>query len=292
MSAPEIIAAASAPTTLGAAILYARHNISVIPCAGKKPALPSWEYYQARRADEPRILQWHREGKLTNVGVVCGRVSDNLVIVDLDGQKAVDAFAITFPDLLDTFSVTSGSGLGMHLYYRVTELPPTTRVVACTYGNVELRANGTYVVAPPSLHPVSGKPYTIARREGIQQLHHMRPVVEWIKRLIADKHGGKMPPPANRQRTEIKHATRYGRAALAGETAKVRAARAGRNDTLFSAALRLGNLVAGGHLSRTDVEQALFDAAAHLSADDGEAATIRTIASGLDRGIKNGMAGR
>ena len=291
MSEFEIIAAASAPTTLGAAVLYARHNISIIPCAGKKPALASWEYYQARRADERQLLQWQRDGKLTNIGVVCGRVSDNLVVIDLDGQAAVDAYAITFPDLLDTFAVTSGSGLGMHLYYRVSELPPTTRVVGCAYGNVELRANGMYVIAPPSIHP-SGKPYTIARRAPIQPLNHMRPVVDWIKRLMMDKHGGKLPPPANRPKGEIKDATRYGRAALAGETAKVRAARAGRNDTLYSAALRLGNLVAGGHLRRADVEYALFEAAAHLSADDGEAATLRTIASGLERGIQNGMAGR
>jgi hypothetical protein len=222
-------------------------------------------------------------------GIICGKVSE-LVVVDLDGEAAIEAFRLKFPGMMETYAVRSGSGHGLHLYYSPAYIPSTTRVVGTPFGNFELRSNGCYVVAPPSIHP-SGAPYRIENRARILAVHDLNPIRDWFLSLMAQKHGGKLPPPTNRK-GEIRHASNYGRAALAGEAAKVRAARAGRNDTLFSAALRLGNLVAGGHLSRADVEHALFEAAAHLSADDGEAATIRTIASGLDRGIKNGMAGR
>ena len=283
-----IVRAALQPNVYLASLAYANLGFSILPCAGKKPALAYWTHLQKRIALAPTINLWDTTGLLTNVGIICGAVSHNLVVMDLDGDAAIEAFYDQFPFLGNTYTVRSGSGHGRHLYYRVRNLPPTTRVIGSQFGNIELRANGTYVIAPPSVHPDTHQPYQLATIAEILVLAEMRPVVEWIKSLIREKHGGNMPPAANTHERPVINNTAYGHAALAGECVKVRRAAVGaRNHTLYEAALRMGSLIHDGKISASEVEQRLFDAAHELSASDGEAATRRTIASGLARGMEN-----
>lgn len=285
---PAILLPAEAPSVYFATRMYAAMGLSVLPCAGKKPALSQWAHLQKRVALAPTIDLWHKTGLLENVGIICGAVSGGLVVMDFDGEAAFAEFSSRFPDLLDTYTVRSGSGHGYHLYYYVLYVPPTTRVIGIDVGNIELRSNGAYVVAPPSIHPDSHHPYVVHRASDIAYLHNMRPQVDWIKSLIQQKHGGTMPPAANASKGAVINNTAYGRAALAGECVKVRSAVAGaRNHTLFEAALRMGSLIHDGKISGAEVEQRLFDAAHELSAADGEAATRRTIASGIERGLLN-----
>jgi hypothetical protein len=281
---PATVQAARSETTFAAALAYSSLGLSVLPCKGKEPALRYWKHLQTQRANRPEIFKWAEMGLFGNVGIIGGAVS-GVVMVDLDGLNAVEAFSLTFPHLLNTFSVTSGSGLGAHLYYAPEVIPPTTRVSGSLYGGIELRAHGAYVVAPPSIHPISGKPYTIARALPIMQVPHLREVVEWIKSLMAQKHGGQLPPAAGKYQP-VRKIDAWAAAALERESGAVRAAAAGaRNDTLNRAAFKLGQLVQQGRLSRADVEQALMSAAAGLSATDGEQTVIRTINSGLTAGM-------
>lgn len=282
-----IVEAARRATVLEAALAYTDLGISVLPVSGKVPAIRSWAERQRKRAPVAMIQYWHREGLLSGVGIVAGAVSRNLVIMDLDGLDALAAFYKRFPQLADTYTVTSGSGKGAHLYYYAETMPKTTRVVSASIGNVELRADGTYVVAPPSIHP-SGKPYTVARELPIMRVAHLYEVVNWIKSLIQQKHGGKMPPAPNAGQGRINNSTAYGRAALAGEAAAVRMAPPGaRNNQLYRSALKMGSLIADGRIDRGSVESALFAAAAALAADDGEASVLRTIASGINKGLES-----
>ena len=281
----SLLQAAHASTPYRAALAYAELGLSVLPCTGKTPALPYWRPLQTHAATPTAITRWYQSGLLTNVGIICGKVSGGLVVIDLDGTLAVEAFQVRFPQFLNTYTVTSGSGHGLHLYFECDPVPPTTRVVGTPYGNVELRADGCYVVAPPSIHP-SGRPYSIFNAAAIMRPETLRPVVEWIKALMREKHGGTLPPPANAG--QIVHKTAYGVAALRGEAADV--ARAGigeRNDRLYRAALKMGSLIADGKIDRSSVERALFAAAAALSQTDGEGATLRTIASGINRGLES-----
>lgn len=280
-----LLYAAEAETVYEAAIHYSTQDFSVLPCRGKKPGLLNWKHLQERRADLATINKWDEAGLLENVGIICGRVSNNLVVIDLDGRQAVEAFSAQFPALLDTYTVQSGSGQGAHLYLYVDDLPPTTRVVGGPGGNVELRADGCYVVAPPSIHP-SGNPYTISNAAPILRVYQVREVVTWIKALMLEKHGGVMPPPT--PRTPVQRATGWAGAALRAECAAVFHAPAhSRNDTLNRAAFKLGQLVGAGLLIRRDVEQELLIAAAPLAQADGDMSVIKTIRSGLTAGINN-----
>jgi hypothetical protein len=282
----SILVAAEAPNVYIAARLYAAMGLSVLPCTGKKPALSNWTHLQHRIALPVTIDLWQKTGLLSNVGIICGDVSDGLVVVDLDGQAAIDAFRITFPDLLDTYSVRSGSGEGLHLYYVSRVVPPTTRVTGLDMGNIELRANGAYVIAPPSVHPESKKPYTISNPQAILLLPDLHEVVNWIKALIREKHGGTMLPVANK--SLVINPTAYGAVSLRNAAVEVARALPGeRNHTLYRMALKMGSLVADGKISAAQVERELLAAAGALTQSDGEAATRRTIRSGLHTGMQS-----
>jgi len=278
---PGIAAAASESTAYLAALSYADLGLSVIPTnADKTPAI-SWQRYQRERANHRQITQWRADCLFGGVGIICGAISRNLVVIDLDGEDAVFAFQMRFPQLLETYAVTSGSGRGAHYYYRLPHSEPTCRVTASAFGNVELRSDGCYVIAPPSIHP-SGKPYTIHQAGRVLALDTLKPVSDWIKSLMRNKHNGHMPPPTGK----IVQASPYARAALAGECAAVsNAAQGGRNNALNRAAFKLGQLVAGGKIARHEVERGLYDAARAEISDQGEQSVLKTIKSGIEAGM-------
>jgi hypothetical protein len=179
---PPILRAAQAENVVQAAFHYAALGFSVLPLQGKCPVIP-WRHWQKYAAPPPLIEIWARAGFLQNVGLVCGPVSRNLVVLDLDDPRGYRALQHTFPDLLNTFTVATGSGQGKHLYYFARHLPPTTRVLGGSLGNIELRAQGCQVVAPPSRHPHTHQLYRVEYSLPIQMLPDLAPLVGWITAL-------------------------------------------------------------------------------------------------------------
>src|SRR5687768_15982957 len=84
-----------------AALTFHRAGLCVIPLRGKHPALTEWKQYQATRPTEQEIENWHTSGLLTNIGLVCGAVSNNIIVIDFDGPGGYPAFAATFPHLAE-----------------------------------------------------------------------------------------------------------------------------------------------------------------------------------------------
>ncbi len=282
---PLILDCARESSVHQAALLYSAAAISVLACRqDKTPALSNWKHLQQRLADTTTINRWHEAGLLESVGLICGRVSGNLAVVDCDGLEAVNAFSERFPRLTETYTVLSGSQKGAHFYFYAKVCPPSARVVGAPFGNVELKSDGTYVIAPPSLHP-SGNAYQVINPAPILHVFDLRDVVDWIKgQQPAGQPSGALPSASG----QVIHGTAYGRAALVGECAYVRmAAQGSQNNALFRASLKLGSLIRDGKLSRADAERELLAAAAALTARDGETATLRTIASGLNCGMES-----
>src|SRR5687767_10853602 len=98
-----------------AAVAFQRSGLCIIPLRGKHPALVEWKQFQTTRSTEENIEYWHQSGLLTNIGVVCGAVSNNTVVIDFDGPGGYPAFAATFPHLAETFTVATGGGIGKHI---------------------------------------------------------------------------------------------------------------------------------------------------------------------------------
>lgn len=282
---PDIVRAAESRTVLQAALAYEQLGFSCLACnIDKSPAVRQWKHLSTRRASQETIKLWAHTGLLKSVGLILGDVSRGIVVIDCDGLDAVLEFAHAFPALTDTYKVESGSGKGAHFYLQVDDVPPTTRTVGQHFGNIELRSGGSYVIAPPSAHP-SGMHYRVVQPFPIKRVTNLNAVRRWIEALIAEKHGGKMPPAANAR--AVVHTSAYARAALLIQADRVAAARIGaRNMALNMAAFRMGRLVREGNISRADVESALEQAAQDLIETDGIASVRRTIESGLNAGIE------
>ena len=182
---PPIVQAAQSPDTISAARRYAALGFSVLPMRGKRPALSSWKTYQSQAASLAAIAAWAAAGRFHNVGLVCGAVAKacGLVILDLDGRAAYLAFASRFPHLAATFTITTGSGRGQHVYLLVEQTPRPNRALNTPLGNVELRSSGQLVVAAPSTHPQSGRPYTVMRPLDLLRVPDVDDVARWIVQL-------------------------------------------------------------------------------------------------------------
>jgi hypothetical protein len=192
---PLIVQAAKQSNSYLAATQYAKLGLSVIPLGGKRPALKSWKAYQQRQATQPEIDQWYQQGLFNNVGIVCGAVSDNLVVLDLDGVAGYPAFVATFPELADTYTVATGGGVGRHVYFKANSMPSSVKAMNTPIGNLELCGNGRQVVAPPSIHPTTGNAYRVGIANNILYVDALSDLVKWIESFKAPEQPPTWKPP-------------------------------------------------------------------------------------------------
>jgi len=279
----NMFTASHQPTVRDAAVSYFYEGLSVIPLTGKQCRI-KWAIYQDEIALPQTIHHWAKSGVLQNVGIVCGAVSRNLVVMDLDGLAAIEAFEKQFPYLLDTFTVITGSGKGKHLYFRVDDLPPTTTVKYPNHQAIEMRSSGLYVVAPPSLHPETHALYKAMSDAPIRHLPHLNGVKEWIYSLLARK--PQTVKPGGQRTIGSGNIPRWAEAALDYECRDVRLSSEGnRNNILNRAAYNLGQIVADGHLSESTVVQSLLSAALTTGLSETEAS--KSIQGGLKIGLQH-----
>lgn len=147
------------------ALWWAQQGFTVFPLNGKKPfARFKWKNQCTR--DPERINRLWTRYENANIAVVCGKPSGNLLVIDLDvdKDKGVDGgedlhrWEEENERLPETFRVLTGNG-GIHLYYYTDGRPIKNK--ARIYDGVDLRYNGGYVVAPPSVHPDTGVLYEV-----------------------------------------------------------------------------------------------------------------------------------
>lgn len=136
---------------LNYALKYRSLGLSVIPLRqnGKEPLI-LWAEFQKRRATEQEIKEWWNAVPNANIGIVTGKISD-LIVVDLDGMEGIGSAQ----KLGLTSSLVSLTGNGKHLWYKNN---PNVQNSVRTLPGVDIRAEGGYIVAPPSIHK-SGKRY-------------------------------------------------------------------------------------------------------------------------------------
>jgi putative DNA primase/helicase len=132
---------------------YHSQGLNVIPCKkGKKEPAVAWKKYQSEKYTLPISEE-------NNIAVVCGAISDNLFVIDLDSPELIQDF-----DFLkeQTLVVQTGSG-SYHIYCKPTKgQKPSTMILSNEKSQtVIINSDGTYVIAPPSIHPDSGEPYQI-----------------------------------------------------------------------------------------------------------------------------------
>lgn len=135
------------------ALHYLRMGFSIIPLEprGKKPLIP-WAEFQKRLATEAEVRSWWAKTPDANIGIVTGKVS-GIGVVDLDGPEGIAEgrrLGLTSP-------LISLTGRGQQLFYSHTGELICNSVKK--YPGVDVRGDGGYVAAPPSVHP-NGKRYS------------------------------------------------------------------------------------------------------------------------------------
>lgn len=133
------------------ALALAQLDWGVIPLRpGDKRPLKPWREYQKRKLTDTEIVEQFERNPDANIGVVTGHVS-NLLVLDCDEPDALKRLGRGVP--VTPFAETAR---GQHYYFALPDA--TIRSTTAIADGLDVRANGGYVVAPPSVHP-TGKPY-------------------------------------------------------------------------------------------------------------------------------------
>lgn len=140
---------------------YIDRGLAVIPLGeGKKT--PATKHGINDWSDNPgQVDVWWGINRWFNVGIVTGQPSGGVIVIDLDvhdadhdGTKTLSEWEAYHGKLPETWEQVTGSG-GRQLFYRVGH-----KVKNSTNGalGVDIRGDGGFVVAPPSVHP-NGESY-------------------------------------------------------------------------------------------------------------------------------------
>lgn len=238
-------------------------------------------------SDLDTITRWWTENPGANIGQPAH--GNGYRILDVDPKSGGDesfeklhtyVLDRTGFDLMDTLIQNTGAfqpgRRGMHLLYSGTGdgIPSKTKPFGADMPGLDTRGVGGYIVTWPSLH-ISGVKY-----EYLDWLHEPAPWPTILTDLLnPPKVAAKVQPIRQRGTT-----AGYAEAALDKELAIVRAAEVGtRNDTLNVAAFNLGQLVGGGQLSESTVQDELLSAATSIGLGTIEA--LKTINSGITSGM-------
>lgn len=185
--------------------LYTKLGWVFFPVNGKLPKIVNWP--QAAQ-NGPGWVSAHwghvpprgvvenatggRTGDLTpshNVGVCTGKRSDVLVL-DIDprhdGEETLHELEATLGPLPETPQVITGGG-GTHYYFRRPRTDTPIRNSAGKLGpGVDVRCDGGYVVAPPSIHPDTGRAYfwDVGTHPEDCELAHLP--LAWLQAVMSD----------------------------------------------------------------------------------------------------------
>jgi putative DNA primase/helicase len=174
-------------------------GVSTIPILtnGTKRPLVQWAEYQARIPELGELDRWWGNGHDYGIAVICGSVSGNLEMTELEGDVASNADLMEMLEseaviagldwlwqgLFQTYAEWTPSG-GIHLIYRISDhpVPGNEKVARAADGKVrvETRGEGGYVIVAPTsglCHP-SGESWNLLGNSQPGQI----PEITWSER--------------------------------------------------------------------------------------------------------------
>jgi hypothetical protein len=143
-------------TLLDLALKYAARGLRVFPCkpAGKAPA--TTHGVKDATLDANKITAWWTAQPTCNIAVATG---GGMLVVDvdsLDAEAELRQLETRFGALPPTIEAITAKG--RHIYLRYPQTRNVRNSTSKVAAGIDVRANGGFVIAPPSLHP-SGKRY-------------------------------------------------------------------------------------------------------------------------------------
>ena len=145
-----------------AAQRYAKRGCRVFPLQNRSKK-PRWAGgFHTATTDKEVVERWWTQYPNANVGIATGKDS-GLVVVDIDNDRG-RGIAVSLGCLAEPTAavITGRDDGGLHLYFRYPDFPVPKNDLD---GVLEIKGDGAYVVAPPSVHPDTGKRYRWDRTE-------------------------------------------------------------------------------------------------------------------------------
>jgi hypothetical protein len=146
------------------ALSYAARGWPVLPLTGKKPAIKKGVY--GAECGESFVKRRFATGK--NIGIQTGKVS-GIVVIDVDPRNGGDA---TLSDLIakhgalpETLESATGGG-GFHIFFN----HPGIKLRGKLGTGIDVKSDGGYVVAPPSVHPDTKQRYSWRNDYGLADM--------------------------------------------------------------------------------------------------------------------------
>ena len=174
-----------------AALAYAARGWPVFPCKprGKEPL--TVHGFKDASTDADTIREWWSRWPNANIGIPTG--ARTFVALDVDarngGDETLYALEHEQGELPPTPHVLTGGG-GSHYYFQATQLLKSRPLAE----GIDLRAEGGYVIAPPSIHP-SGSSYNW-EAQGHPDDVPLAPLPDWLLALAAEHSTSAQPSGA------------------------------------------------------------------------------------------------
>ena len=177
---------------LRTALALARKGLKVFPCLPRQKE-PATEHGCKDASADPEIIQaWWAERPDCNVAIATGTVS-GIFVVDIDNIDAefevrrLEAAHGTLPPTVEALTAR-----GRHVYFKMPQAPvrnSASRIAP----DIDVRGDGGYVLAPPSVHP-TGRVYAWS----VDSAGVIAEAPEWLLTRISDRTNGngEATPPA------------------------------------------------------------------------------------------------
>ncbi len=172
------------PNCLEQALNYLRKGLSIIPLRerGKEPLVP-WAEFQKRKPTESEVKDWFERWPNANIGIVTGEIS-GIDVIDFDSPEA---FAEAQQNYKVSDSPLAKTGRGYHLLCKHKTGTRNFQKKANLPG-IDLRGDGGYVVASPSVHE-NGNSYHWCAGKSLDDVK-LADLPEWI---LANSEDEKVP---------------------------------------------------------------------------------------------------
>jgi putative DNA primase/helicase len=139
-----------------AALEYAKMGWFVFPLKERDKVPLTSNGFKDATTDPEVIKAWWQRWPNANIGIDCGRSS--LIVIDLDkkpnfnGKDPWDKLCKKYAIDTNTPTAFTGGG-GLHLFFKAPDAIMLKNSAGKLGKGIDVRGNGGYIVAPPSIHP-------------------------------------------------------------------------------------------------------------------------------------------
>lgn len=309
-----------------AALQYARRGWPVFPCREKPEAIivrtadgPKERIYGAKSpytgkgglknatTDERQIVDWWRKWPKALIGLPMGGQM-GLFALDFDPRHDEETGEeFTLEKLKAALEEQMGCPLpvslasrtqsgGVHVFFRQPD-GEAIRNRGCLPVHVDVRGEGGYVIAPPSVMENGAKYRWIEGRRDTDPVDAPVVLIDILRqpkrRASAPNAGADQAPPASPSPVVVDDALveglrKYGLTALDGELRKIGDAPHGRrNITINERSFVIGQLVGAGALTEATARAAIREIVDRMPNNEDPAGAYQTIDNGLSAGMAN-----